>query len=91
MKLDFSQREQLRLSLLRFLDNNASTRGMGAALLMQMARNEGRPDLDAATVGAELQYLSDKDLIRTEAKTISPELRVWRITAEGRDFVAANM
>jgi len=90
MKLTSEQREQLRLSLLRFLDNNASMRGMSAALLLQMARSEGRPGLFADEVKAELQYLLDKALITDALKLISPENACYRITAAGRDFMAAN-
>ena len=91
MNASAAYREQLRLSLLRFLDNNASARGLSAALLMQMARSEGRPTLDLATVNAELQYLLDKKLLADVGKIISPELAAFRISADGRDFVAANI
>ena len=91
MKSTPEQREQLRLSLLRFMDDNASTRGMSAALLLQMARSEGRPDMDLSQVKVELQYLQDKKLIADVGKTISPELACFRINADGRDFVAANL
>lgn len=79
--------EQLRLSLLRFLDASAaaSTRGMTESLLWQMARNEGREGLTLAEVRAELMYLKDRNLICQVPKPISPELRLWRITADGRD------
>ncbi len=90
MKLSAEQREQLRLSLLRFLDNNASSRGLSAALLLQMARSEGRSDLDGSVVNVELQYLADKELIAPANKTLSPEIFYWRITAAGRDFMAMN-
>jgi len=82
--------EQLRLSLLRFLGENPTRFGFNVALLRQMARNEGRPGLDAATVQAELDYLADKGFIVEVAKPISPELRAWRITAAGRDQLALN-
>ena len=72
------------------MDNNASSRGLSAALLLQMARSEGRAALDKPEVEAELQYLADKELIAAVNKTLSPEVFVWRITAAGRDFMAAN-
>ena len=90
MNLSPEQRKQLRLSLLRFLDNNASARGMSAALLLQMARSEGRPGLDAAGVEAELQYLADRKLIAPVTQVLSPEVSIYRITADGRDFFASN-
>ena len=88
MKNTPEQREQLRLSLLRFMEDNASTRGMSAALLMQMSCSEGRSDLALNDVNFELRYLLDKKLIADVGKVISPELAAWRITAEGRDFLA---
>lgn len=83
-----AEREQLRLSLLRFLDGNPTRFGLSSALLLQMSRAEGRHALDAAEVQAELQYLHDKDLVVPVAKTVSPELTCWRITADGRDLLA---
>jgi len=85
------QREQLRLSLLRFLDNNVSGRGMSAGLLLQMARSEGRPALDAGVLEAELLYLADKKLVTRPDRILSPEIAAYRITADGRDFVALNL
>lgn len=83
-------REQLRLSLLRFLDARAesSPKGLGEGLLHQMARAEGRTDLAQATVRTELQYLADKGLVDVSEKVLSPENRQWRITAQGRDAYA---
>ncbi len=84
------QREQLRLSLLRFLDANPTRFGLGVPLLLQMARNEGRPKLEAEQVQVELGYLEDKALVAEVLKGISPENRAWRITSEGMDFVATH-
>jgi DNA-binding HxlR family transcriptional regulator len=83
------EREQLRLSLLRYLGDNPTRFGFNAALLLQMARNEGH-QVDKASVAAELQYLEDKQLVTLSEKTISPENRAYRITAAGRDLLAAN-
>lgn len=85
-----TDREQLRLSLLRFLGDNPTRFGFNAALLLQMARNEGRPGLSREAAAAELEYLADKGLVAEVAKPISPENRAWRITAAGRDLLAAN-
>jgi hypothetical protein len=41
-------------------------------------------------VAVELQYLADKGMVATVNKSISPENLCWRITAAGRDFIAAN-
>jgi len=39
-------------------------------------------------VGAEMQYLEDKGLVAVDAKPISPENKRWRLTADGRDYLA---
>lgn len=88
--MDANDREHLRLSLLRFLDAKAGRYGLSTGLLTQMARNEGRPELERGQVEAELVYLEDKKFAQEALKGISPENRAWRITAEGRDFVAMN-
>jgi len=85
-----TEREQLRLSLLRFLANNATERGFSVGLLLQLARSEGRPGLEMAEVKIELQYLEDKKLAVPVNKLVSPENSMWRATAEGRDFWAMN-
>ena len=36
----------------------------------------------------EVAYLVDKGLLVPVSKKVSPELKAWRITAEGRDFLA---
>lgn len=86
--MNSEEREQLRLSLLRFLDANATVRFLGTGLLLQMAKAEGRGDLKAAEVEAELRYLLDKGFVEMAAKQISPENKTWRITAAGRDAFA---
>lgn len=83
-----AEREQLRLSLLRFLADNPTRFGFNAALLLQMARNEGRRALTRQEVEDEMTYLEDKQFAALVNKAISPENRVWRITGEGRDFIA---
>lgn len=84
------QREQLDLSLLRFLENNQTRYGLPTQFLLQMARNEGRTELTKAEVEAQLQYLSGKRLVEEALKGIHPENRNWRITSEGIDFVATH-
>ena len=81
------QREQLRLSLLRFLDA-AGMRAISLALLTQYAKSEGRSTLTTDEVEAELSYLEGKTYVARASKTISPENHAWRITSEGRDAYA---
>ena len=89
--MNAQQREQLRLSLLRFLGDVSSTLGMNTGMLKQLAISEGRRGLLDAEVRAELQYLEDKKFVAPIAKSISPENPAWRITADGRDFLATNL
>lgn len=83
-----AQREQLRLSLLRFLDANGTRFPLASDLLLQLARSEGRTWLQSGELEEELAYLADKGLVMSAPKLISPELRAWRITAAGRDLAA---
>lgn len=91
MVLTNEQREQLRLSLLRFLEGNTTRFGLPTAVLLQMARSEGRSALESRQVEAELEYLAEKGFVAEALKGISPENRNWRVTANGRDFVASQM
>lgn len=84
-----SQTEQLRLSLLRHLDANPTRFGLSASLLHAFIHTEGLR-VTIAEVETELQYLADKGLATQVAKTISPNLHAWRITATGRDHRAGN-
>ncbi len=84
------QREQLRLSLMRFLDANSANYGLAESLLVQMAKAEGRHWLTADMVAREMDYLGEKTLAATVQKVLSPENRSWRITAHGRDFLAQH-
>lgn len=87
MSLIPEQREQLRLSLLRYLDANVSSFGSSSALLLQQARAEGFA-VDKSVIELEMKYLADKKLAALRDKKISPENRTWEITAEGRDHRA---
>lgn len=83
-------RQQVRLSILRYLDAAAAAsphRGHGIALLRQQLVAEGF-GLGVAEVAAELEYLSDKGLVKNIAGLVSPEVTIWRATAAGRDEYA---
>jgi len=87
--MNATDREQLRLSLLRFLEANSGSRyGLSTGLLRQMAASEGFDGVTEGSIDAELRYLAAKGFVEERAKTISPENRVWRITAAGRDHFA---
>lgn len=85
------QREQLRLSLLRYLDLNPARWGLSTALLWQCVLSEGSK-ATADEIDQELAYLADpsKGLIVRVVKMISPENPSWNITAAGRDYLASK-
>ncbi len=83
-------REQVRIALLRYLAANKTRWGYNVALLRQLLVADGFGYLSPAEVEAELQYLADKGLVAEAPKLISPELRAWRITAAGRDWLATT-
>ena len=86
------QREQARLTILRYLDAAADTspgRGIPSAVLMQHLRAEGFSGADRILVGSLLMYLVDRGLVVLVDKAVSPEVAAWRITAAGRDYYAS--
>lgn len=88
--MNATQREQVRLSILRYLDAQASAapgRGVPVAVLRQYLLSEGTR-LEAAAVQAELEYLRGKGLVETQRKALSPEVAAWMITSAGRDEYA---
>jgi len=86
--MDTEQRELFRLALLRIFDANQTRYGLGLAALGHLGRSYGFFNSGAPQLERELRYLQDKGYIGQLFKTISPENRVWRITAAGRDFLA---
>lgn len=89
MNLSPEQREQVRLTILRYCES-ADQFGLAAALLLQFIRSEGFRGLTTDRLHAELVYLADKSFLVPVAKPISPENHAWRITAAGRDFLATQ-
>jgi len=83
------QRELFRISLLRVLDANRSQFGFGltalATLVLRFGFKVGPDDVEP-----EIIYLEDKGFVTLIGKAISPENRTWRITADGRDYLASN-
>ncbi len=83
------QRELLRLALLRVMDANQTGRGLGAGSLTFLIGRFGA-SASIEEINAELVYFADKGFVTAVQKAISPELTAWRITAEGRDWIAQN-
>ena len=84
------EKENFRTSLLGVLEERASNKfGLSIHAIRIFLAQYGFHDSAAEDMAAELQYLADKGFVTLVSKTISPENRCWRITANGRDFLAA--
>lgn len=87
MEITPEQREQLRLSLLRY--------GLGSftlGLARQYLTSEGFRGISKEQVQAEINYLShpQKGLLAENGKLISPEVRTYSTTPNGRDYLAGQ-
>ncbi len=83
--MNAQEREILRVTLLKL------ARSAPLGLTMELAKVALPLRAVLAPVDeikAEIAYLEDKGLLAAVAKKISPEIKAWRITAEGRDFLA---
>ena len=90
MKMDSQQTEDFRKAILNVLDQRGSDQfGLGVMAIQTFLVQFGFRGIEPGPVTTELQYLADKGLVSPVGKTISPENRCWRITANGRDFLAA--
>ena len=86
--MNATHRELLRQAMLQALVPVPVGLGLSAPGLRIQVIAVGHT-VPEADVAAELQYLADKGLVAPLAKTLSPENRLWRITAEGRDLLAS--
>ena len=80
-------RELFRQNLIAQLAANGVA--MKPAALKIGAKTQGFEPTDDE-LDAELQYLADKKFVAPVDKAISPELKRWRITADGRDYAATE-
>jgi len=83
MNLTPSQREQLRIAILRLC-----IAPLRPALLLGYLRAEGFARLATEQLDLEITYLADKQLLTSANGPVSPELKHWRTTATGRDALA---
>ena len=81
-------RELLRQRILGLLDAASSLGLREGSIHLQItaAGFETKPN----EVAAEIVYLADKGFVTATDKPISPELKRWRITAAGRDYLATE-
>jgi hypothetical protein len=83
-----AEREQLRLSLLRYLERDGSAVfGLPTQRLVVLVRSEGY-QVTHHEVEHELNYLADpeKAMIATIPKVLSSGSS-WKLTARGRDYL----
>lgn len=85
--MDTATLEGFRICLLQIL-REVAPHELPVSRLVLGAKLKGFTSADATLVGAELGYLEDKALVATPEKSISPENRECRITADGRDYLA---
>ena len=84
------KRELFRLAVLRTFDANNTRFGLTPAAVQHMTAVFGYVNPPIENVRMEIQYLEDKGHLVEVLKGISPENRAWRITAQGRDFLAGR-
>lgn len=86
--MNSEQREMLRLSLLT-IASPATHYGISLEVFRVYLRARGF-NCTTDEILAELQYLVEKGFIELCAKPLSPENKLWKITAAGRDYMAVN-
>ena len=86
--MNSEKREAFRIALLRVMDANHTHYGLGLPALNELASAFGFPRVSTREVEREILYLEDKCYVVQLVKPISPENRAWRITAQGRDYLA---
>lgn len=77
----------LRINLLRQCEA-ASRLGVCEATLQIGVLAQGF-QADSKAIADEMAYLQDAEMVRNILQPISPEVRYWSITKQGRDFLAA--
>lgn len=75
----------IRQSILRLALGDRLT----TALLLVYLQNEGFNRLEKDELLVQIRYLEDKGCLKSETKLISPEIREWRTTAAGMDYLAS--
>jgi hypothetical protein len=88
--MNATEKENLRRAILTVADANLSRYGLSVVAFKLHVSNLGFPEASAEQIQPEVQYLAEKELLVEVPKHLSPENRLWRITAKGRDFIAAN-
>jgi hypothetical protein len=60
---------------------------LGADSILHFVRNGGFPKLDAATLAAELDYLTRKKLLEEKTAELAAGQKSWALDAPGREYL----
>lgn len=82
------QRELFRNALLVAISDFPASYPPSVHLLKQEVTRHGFVGIEEAEITTELVYLADKGLVVEDKKLVSPENKNFRLTAEGRDYLA---
>lgn len=85
--MNAATRELFRHNLIAQLCANGAPMRVPALKVGAMAGGFAPTDDE---IDAELLYLADKGLVVVTDKLVSPELKRWRVTADGRDYAATE-
>lgn len=88
--MNAADRELFRIALLRVLEANSTRFGLGVPAISLGMGAWGFKGASMDQIAMELRYLFDKGFVATLEKAVSPEIQSWRITANGRDWLAQN-
>jgi hypothetical protein len=87
MKLTPEERELLREFLVQTA-HDAGRKGIKVSSIIVKAGAAGYEGMTGAELDAELRYLEGKHLVEQVDKAVSPEVRRYKSTAAGYDFLA---
>jgi hypothetical protein len=68
----------------------AMPRMISVDLARVTAQSRGFPSVTNEEIRMELDYLTEAGLLELQAKVLSPEVKLWKVTKLGRDFLAEN-
>ena len=81
--MNATERENLRRAILTVADANLSRYGLSAVAFKLHVSNLGFPEVTVQQLEPEIAYLQDRQFLAEVQKHLSPENRLWRITANG--------
>jgi hypothetical protein len=85
------ERENLRRAVLEVLSANTTQFGLGLDAITLRLTPFGFEKITAPEVEAAMLLLEKEGMIGPLDRRLSPGVRVWRITDEGRNFLAESL